>query len=136
MVTRRSEDWHGCPIRYGAVIFGDAWSLLILRDLIFKGARHYADFLNAGEGVSTNILASRLASLEREGVLSKATDPANGTRFVYGLTEKGKDLIPVMLEIMAWSLTWDEVTEIPPEFAAELRGDRAALAERIRAKLD
>ena len=131
MVTRTSQDWHGCPIRYGAVIFGDVWSLLILRDIVFKGARHYADFLNADEGISTNILAARLARLEAEGVLSKAQDGQNKTRFVYSLTEKGKSLVPTLLEIMDWSETWDQQTEVPEEFINELRQDKAVLAAKI-----
>lgn len=135
MVTRTSEIWHGCPIRFGAVVFGDVWSLLILRDIMFKGARHYGDFLNAGEDISTNILASRLASLLKEGILFKTKDPQNGARFTYGLTEKGKALVPVMLEIVNWSETWDEKTEVPETFASELRRDRQSLTETILAEL-
>jgi DNA-binding HxlR family transcriptional regulator len=135
MVTRTSDDWHGCPIRYGAVVFGDVWSLLILRDIVFKGARHYADFLNADEGISTNILAARLARLEAEGVLSKTQDVENKTRYVYGLTEKGKALVPTLLEIMDWSERWDPQTEVPEEFINELRQDRAALATKITSDL-
>ena len=135
MVTRRSDEWNGCPIRYGAVIFGDVWSLLILRDIAFKGARHYADFLKAGEGISTNILASRLTRLEDEGILTKVEDPENRARYVYGLTDKGKALVPVLLEIIDWSETWDPQTEVPPEFAIELRQDRGALARKIVSEL-
>lgn len=131
MVTRTSNDWHGCPIRYGAVVFGDVWSLLILRDIVFKGARHYADFLKAGEGISTNILATRLARLEAEGVLTKTPDTENKTRYVYGLSDKGKALVPALLEIMDWSERWDERTEVPTEFIDELRRDRKALARKI-----
>lgn len=135
MVTRKSDEWSGCPIRYGAVIFGDVWSLLILRDITFKGARHYADFLKAGEGISTNILASRLTRLEEEGILTKVEDPENRARYVYGLTDKGKALVPVLLEIIDWSETWDPQTEVPPEFATELRQDRGALARKIMSEL-
>ena len=135
MVTRTSENWHGCPIRYGAVIFGDIWSLLILRDIMFKGAQYYADFLKAGEGISTNILASRLLKLENEGILSKAQEPTNRVRYVYSLTEKGKALVPVMLEIINWSETWDDQTEVPEAFASDLREDRAALARKTIAGL-
>jgi len=135
MVTKTSDEWSVCPIRYGAVIFGDAWSLLILRDLMFKGARYYADFLKAGEGIATNILASRLARLEDEGILTKTRDPENRTRYAYGLTEKGKALVPIMLEIMDWSEAWDPQTEVPTEFARELRRDRGSLARKIIAEL-
>ena len=131
MVTKSSQDWHGCPIRYGSAVFGDVWCLLILRDVMFKGARHYADFLNAGEGISTNILASRLVRLEGEGILHKSADPGHGSRFIYGLTKKGRALVPVMLEIIDWSETWDAQSEVPGDFIKELRDDRGALAARI-----
>ncbi len=104
---------------------------MILRDLMFKGARHYADFKNAGEGISTNILAARLAKLQAEGIIEKHPDPKHGKRYVYVLTDKGLGLLPAMLEIMDWSETWDDKTEVPPEFAEELRADRSALAKKI-----
>ena len=131
MVIRTSDQWHGCPIRYGSAVFGDPWSMLILRDLMFKGARHYADFLNAGEGVSTNVLASRLAKLEAEGTVDKVADPDHGSRYIYYLTDKGLGLVPVMLEIIDWSEFWDAHTEVKPDFAEDLRQDRKALAGRI-----
>nr|WP_238475558.1 helix-turn-helix domain-containing protein [Rhodophyticola sp. CCM32] len=134
-MKKSSAEWHGCPIRYGGAIFGDIWSLLILRDIMFKDARHYADFLNAGEGISTNILASRLSKLEAEGILTKAQDPGNKARYLYGLTDKGKGLVPVLLEIMCWSETWDDQTEVPKDFARALKEDRAALVKNTIAKL-
>ena len=105
--------------------------MLILRDLMFKEARHYADFLNAGEGIATNILASRLTTLEREGIIEKHPDPEHGARYVYFLTDKGIGLLPAMLEIIDWAETWDYQTEVPPEYATELRMDRSALATKI-----
>lgn len=132
MVTRSSIDWHGCPIRYGSAVFGDIWSLLILRDLTFKGARFYSDFLNAGEGISTNILATRLAKLEKEGIIGKRKDPDNGTRQIYFLTEKGREIIPVLLAIMDWSEKWDDKTEVPAQFAHDLRHNRDALLRKTR----
>lgn len=131
MVIKSSEDWHGCPIRYGTTVLGDGWSMLILRDLMFREARYYADFLNAGEHISTNILAARLCGLEREGIVRKSTDPEHGSRFIYSLTEKGMGLVPAMLEIIDWAEIWDEKTEVPSEFVSELRSDRRALAEKI-----
>ncbi len=135
MTKRTTANWNGCPIRYGAAIFGDNWCLLILRDLMFKGARHYADFINAGEGISTNILATRLAKLQAEGIIEKHPDPSHGKRYIYILTDKGLGLLPAMLEIIDWSETWDSETEVPPEFADEFRRDRLALAQKISSDL-
>lgn len=131
MTKRTTDDWHGCPIRYGAAIFGDHWCLLILRDLMFKGAQYYADFVNADEGISTNILAARLVKLEDEGMLQKRPDPEHGKRFIYSLTDKGLGLIPAMLEIIDWAEVWDDQTEVPPKFATRLRQNRASLARKI-----
>ena len=61
MTAKRKQEWDGCPIRFGLGIFGDKWTLLIIRDLMFKERRYYGEFLAAGEGISTNILADRLA---------------------------------------------------------------------------
>jgi len=131
---RTSKDWHGCPIRYGATVLGDPWCLLVLRDIMFKSGRHFADFMKAGENISTNILASRLTQLENEGVLFKTKDPNNGTRYIYSLTGKGVALIPVMLEIIDWSETWDDQTEVPSDFANRLNKDKGALAQSIAEK--
>ena len=131
MTKRTTQDWHGCPIRFAAAIFGDNWCLLILRDLMFKGAKYYADFINAGEGISTNILAARLAMLEAEGIIEKHADPDHGKRYIYSLTDKGLGLLPAMLEIIDWSETWDSRTEVPADFSKELKNDRSALAMKI-----
>ncbi len=135
MAKKTTSDWHGCPIRYAAAIFGDEWSMLILRDLLFKGCKHYADFLGSEEGISTNILAARLVSLESEGMVHKEVDPEHGARFIYRPSEKCMELIPAMLEIIEWSEKWDRQTGVPDSFSIELKNDRAALASKIKAQL-
>ena len=102
---------------------------------MFKEAQYFADFLNAGEGVATNILTNRLAHLEKEAIVVKLPDPTHGARRLYQLTEKGLALIPAMLEIIDWSEGWDSQTEVPPAFAVELRADRQALAAKIARQL-
>ncbi len=96
-----------CPVNYGLEIFGDRWSLLIVRDIVFAGKRTYGEFLKSEEGFATNILAARLAFLEEQGILRKAPDPSDGRRDLYSLTEKGLDLIPVLLRIVLWSAQHD-----------------------------
>ena len=125
----------GCPIRFGLNILGDKWSLLIVRDLMFKGRRYYGEFLGAGEGISTNVLADRLARLEDAGILHKAPDPDHGKKIVYGLTEKGRDLMPIMFAIMDWSEKYDDRTEVPKKFIRELRKRPSALHREILAAL-
>ena len=93
----------GCPIRYGMGMFGDKWTLLIIRDMMFMGKRYYNEFLNSEENISTNILADRLACLEKNGIVSKTMDEKNRSKYIYSLTKKGKELLPVMLSIVDWS---------------------------------
>ena len=92
-----------CPINFGLELFGDKWSLLIIRDIVFWGKNTYGDFLKSDEGIATNILASRLVQLEKEGILIKKPHPTDKRKDIYSLTEKGMELIPLLVEIVAWS---------------------------------
>ena len=121
-----------CPIAKAAEVLGDKWSLLIIRDLMFFGKRHYGEFLNSGEGISTNILANRLSQLERDGIISKEPDRENKARIRYALTEKGLALMPVLLELVNWSATHDAETAAPPQFIEALRNNPKALQRRLR----
>ena len=116
--------------------FGDKWTLLVIRDLMFKGKRYYGEFLDSNEKISTNILADRLQRLESNGVIEKQIDLDNRSKFIYRLTVKGKDLLPVMLEITAWSSKHDSQTNTPPFFVTALKQDKAALSQKILADLD
>ncbi|OQP68674.1 winged helix-turn-helix transcriptional regulator [Niastella populi] len=92
-----------CPLNYGIEIFCDKWSLLIIRDLMFFGKRYYNEFLGSDEHIATNLLADRLAMLEKEKIIRKARDAQHKQKIVYSLTEKGIDLLPVILTIGLWS---------------------------------
>ena len=135
MVRTAASDNH-CPVFYGISRFGDKWSLLIVRDLMFFGKRHYSDFLEAGEGISTNILANRLAQLEDDGIVTKSPDPEHGSRIIYGLTEKGLALMPVLLAIVDWSARFDDQTAAPEAFVAALRDDPEGLKQWIRGRYE
>jgi len=135
MVDKNTKDWSGCPVRFGMSQFGDKWSFLIIRDLMFKGRKHYHDFAEAGEGISTNVLASRLADLESNGIISKLRDPLKGSRFIYALTQKGKELMPMMLAMMDWAEKYDAETEVPQEFIKKLRNNPGKLKQEILGNL-
>jgi DNA-binding HxlR family transcriptional regulator len=92
-----------CPLNYGLEIFGDKWSLLIIRDLMFFGKRYYSEFICSREKISTNILAERLAWLEKENIIRKEKDKNHKQKLIYSLTEKGIDLLPIVIEIGLWS---------------------------------
>lgn len=122
---RRSD----CPINFALQTFGDGWSLLIIRDLMFTERRTYGDFLGAEEGIATNVLADRLKHLQAQGLIRKR---GSGRRAAYGLTEKGLDLLPALLELVSWSARHDPRTAAPPDFVARIRAGREQLAKELR----
>src|SRR5687768_4343044 len=111
---RRSD----CPINFGLETFGDMWSLLIIRDIVYFGKKTYGEFLDSDEHIATNILASRLLHLEEKGILLKTPSATDKRKEVYSLTEKGLDLIPILLEIASWSAQHDPQTGAPPDWIA------------------
>jgi DNA-binding HxlR family transcriptional regulator len=92
-----------CPLNYGIEIFGDKWTLLIIRDLMFFGKRHFNELLSSAEGIATNLLADRLAMLEKEKIIRKEKDSQHKQKIIYSLTPKGIDLVPIILSIGLWS---------------------------------
>jgi DNA-binding HxlR family transcriptional regulator len=112
-------------------LFGDPWSLLIVRDLMFKGLRTFKEFQAAGEGVATNILSDRLTRLEEAGILSQSRDPADARRVLYGLTRKGADLAPILVELVLWSARYEE-TDAPPAMVHQMRTRRPHVIARLR----
>ncbi len=95
-----------CPINLSLEIFGDSWTLLVLRDLMFAGKRHFRELLQSEERISSNILADRLARLVEHGVLTKSEDPTHKQKAIYSLTEKGIALLPIVVQIGAWGSRW------------------------------
>ncbi len=116
-------------------IFGDKWTLLIVRDLMFKDKKHYGEFTEHGENIATNVLADRLKKLELNGIISKQRDPDHQSKFIYQLTDKGLDLMPVMLSIIEWSEAYDQKTEVPPVFINALKKDRRKFEKKLKANL-
>ena len=112
--TKRSD----CPISCSLDIWGDKWSLLIIRDLMDKKECTYGDFLKAPEGIATNILASRLQVLEESGIIKKLAHPESKAKVLYRLTNKGIDLLPVLLEINLWA---EKYLSIPDDRKAMLK---------------
>ena len=126
-----------CPINLSLEIFGDRWTLLIIRDMVFDGMRHFREFLESDEGIATNILADRLKRLVEEGIITGADDPKHKQRTLYSLTEKGIALVPALVQIGAWGLRYMPVSEQESVHARALeKGGRRALLRlmsRLRA---
>ena len=104
MEKKRSD----CPVSCSLDIFGDKWSLLIIRDVMMNGKLSYGEFLQSEEKIATNILAKRLQTLEAEKILLKEVSPQNKSKFEYTLTQKGVELLPILIEIMDWGNKYNE----------------------------
>lgn len=114
----------GCPIAFTLDVVGDKWSLLIIRDMIFKGRRYFGEFLGANEKIATNILTDRLKKLEDSQIITKTQDPEHQKKYIYELTQRGISLIPVMLEIILWGTKNDPNTTTPKELYRRLNKDK------------
>ncbi|SDS35665.1 DNA-binding transcriptional regulator, HxlR family [Halopseudomonas sabulinigri] len=125
-----------CPINFALESFGDKWTLLIIRDLMFKAKQSFGDFLSSDEKISTNILADRLRRLEQLGIVSKATSEKNRSKSIYSLTQKGRDLLPIMLEITRWSGKHDPQTHAPDALLQRLEADTPSVITQITAGWD
>ena len=98
MNTQRSR----CPINLTVELLGDAWSLLIIRDLMFTDRRHFRDLLRMDEKISSSVLATRLDRLVAAGLLARTDDPTHSQKVIYTLTESGIDLLPVIAQLGIW----------------------------------
>ncbi|PHR59122.1 MAG: transcriptional regulator [Robiginitomaculum sp.] len=90
-----------CPISTSLEIFGDKWTLILLRDM-FNGKTKYGEFLQSPERITTNILATRLATMTRHGIAQKQLYQSNPKRYEYILTDKGKGLHPILVSMCHW----------------------------------
>jgi DNA-binding HxlR family transcriptional regulator len=123
-----------CPISCLLDIIGDKWSLLIIRDIMFKNINTYGSFLTSDEKISTNILADRLALLKTKGFIKAHSHPDNRLKIVYTLTQKGLDLMPILMEIALWSDKYLEISDRGKELAKTVRADREAFIKKITDK--
>jgi DNA-binding HxlR family transcriptional regulator len=102
-----------CPIACSLDLIGDRWTLLVIRDMMFFGKQRFEEFLESPEGISTNILANRLKSLEAMGLVEKQPYSNHPRRMNYQLTQRGKSLRPVLKAMINWGLKHIPQTQIP-----------------------
>jgi DNA-binding HxlR family transcriptional regulator len=127
----RSKRRSGCPVSVGLEVFGDSWSLLLVRDLMVRGYRTFKEFHQAGEGIATNILADRLQKLQTAGIIYSERVETDGRRLNYRLTEKGIDLAPALLELLIWGAHY-ETTEAPCAVIETMEQNREAVLAEVR----
>lgn len=133
MKTENNKRETGCPVAYGLDTFGDRWSLLIIREIMLQGKKTYSEFLEADEGIASNILIARLKHLEAEGIVEKSRDPENRRAFIYELTKKGRDLAPILLEIIIWSGMHDKRPYALKTVLNKIEQDREGFEASLRA---
>lgn len=132
-MTKNSEKYDsGCPIAFGLNVFGDQWTLLIIRDMAIKGAQTYGELLDGWESISTNILAQRLKHLEENGMVIKHQDPENRRSFVYQLTQKARDLAPVIAEIILWSGKYNTSAHAMTDTLKKVRADKQTFTASVQ----
>ena len=112
--------------------FGDPWSLLIVRDIVYFGKKTYGEFLASEERIATNVLAARLAELEKRGIIKKCDCDYDKRKDLYMLTEKGIQLIPILTEISLWSTQYDKDTGAPMDWIATVRADKDRIVRLIQ----
>ena len=123
-----------CPVNLSLEIFGDNWTLLILRDIIFFDHRYYKQFVKL-EGISTNILANRLERLLNNGILIREVDKVNQSSYLYSLTKKGLALVPVVIEIYNWGAQFTENNNAEKDMAKRAKHQKDALVKEFVTKL-
>jgi DNA-binding HxlR family transcriptional regulator len=112
-------------------VFGDRWSLLIIRDLMVRGLRTFKQFQESGEGIATNILADRLRKLAAAGTIAVAAEETDRRRVSYRLTKKGIDLAPVLFELLVWGAR-HEATEAPCAVIEKMAKNREEVLTEVR----
>ncbi|MFV0541536.1 MAG: winged helix-turn-helix transcriptional regulator [Aestuariibaculum sp.] len=113
-----------CPISGSLDIWGDKWSLLIIRDLMLNGQCTYGDFQKSEEGIASNILASKLKILMANGIVEKLKHPESKAKVLYQLTEKGIDLMPLIIEINLWAEKYYSIPTERKTMLKEVKKDR------------
>jgi DNA-binding HxlR family transcriptional regulator len=123
-----------CALSQSLDIFGDKWSLLIIRDLAYFGKETYGDLLKMEEGIATNVLADRLVVLEKEGLITKEIFVGSKSKFKYKLTQKGIDLSPTIMEMMVWGGKYCDVFPEQKALVKMTKQKRQALVEDVMKK--
>jgi DNA-binding HxlR family transcriptional regulator len=131
--TKKRSD---CPLSCSLDIWGDKWSLLIIRDLMYAKQCTYGDFLKSGEGIATNILASRLATLEENKMIEKLEHPDSKAKVLYKLTRKGIDLLPIVIEINLWAEKYFPIPEDRKAMLKEVKRDKTGFIISVMKQLE
>lgn len=124
--NRRSD----CPVGLALDIVGDRWTLLIARDLLITGKHGYAALLGSGERIATNVLADRLRTMQRHGLVYKVPHNLDGRKSEYHLTKRGLQLAPILAELILWGAECADA-KVAPNFVERLRNNRRTTLDSL-----
>ena len=120
-----------CPIGCSLDVWGDKWTLLIIRDLMESNGRTYGELLKSPEGIATNILAARLQALEENQLIVKLEHPDSKAKVLYKLTPKGIDLLPILIEINIWAEKYFIIQEERKAMLKEVKKDKVGFVKKM-----
>lgn len=121
---KREENKSRCPINFTMEIFGDTWSMLIVRDMAALGKQTFGEFLKSAERIGPSVLADRLAHLERKGIISKKASETDKRKMIYSLTERGLDVLPMLYEIAVFGSRHSPDPDAPDAWFKSLAFDK------------
>jgi DNA-binding HxlR family transcriptional regulator len=124
-----------CPLNFALEIFGDRWTLIVLRDLLLRSRRRYGELLACEEGIATNVLADRLKRLEQRGLVTKERDEADARQYVYRPTQQAVTLVPMLVEMTVWGARNSKQSSIGRDFIRRFETDRAQLIAEIQEQI-
>ncbi|MGH1339050.1 MAG: winged helix-turn-helix transcriptional regulator [Aureispira sp.] len=131
---RKIKKRSNCPMSYCLDFVGDKWVLLILRDMILHKKLYFKDFLKSDEGIATNVLSDRLKMLEQRGFITSKKDALQKTMKIYSLTQQGKDVLPLLIEMLLWSSKYGDFgpeQEQLDDSAELIRADKETFIQNI-----
>jgi DNA-binding HxlR family transcriptional regulator len=130
--VKRTDRKSHCPVNFALETVGDPWSLLVVRDIVFYGKHTFGEFLASEERITTSVLADRLATLVQTGVITKHRSSTDRRVESYSLTDKGLALIPVLVELANWGVSYDPEVVANPLWVSKAQTDRVGLYQLIR----
>ena len=136
MIKTPSKPRSSCPINFGLEIFGDKWSLLVLRDMLMIGKTTFKEFQASEERIASNILSDRLLRMENCGLITKHFSTQDGRQTNYRITQAGRKLLPVLVEMSYWGAKHDPKTGAPKSFVAAYESNRNGLLQALASGYD
>jgi len=124
-------DSSACPVSFALEIFGDRWTLIVLKDVVLESRYRYKDLLAANPGIATNILADRLKRLEQRGFVSKQRDAHDARQYLYKPTRLAISTIPMLVEMIIWG-SENGVGRGSKQFTQRFKSDREGLIRELQ----